>query len=82
MSYDPKTYDETEVPFADRKYMSFHGTSFHKTKDKAQITVVGDEAINDDNGYDAKEIFRIHNLYLGEAWKSNDYSDHCIVRIQ
>jgi hypothetical protein len=82
-AYDPKTYNEDEFPLSKRKFMSFHGTSFCGVQDKAIIKViVGVGDFCDGNGYDEKEIFRIHNLGLAEVYKSNSYIDHCIVRIK
>jgi len=81
-AYDPKTYDENEVPMDERKYMTFHGTSFCNVTDKALIKVVGADYFSDGNCMDEDEIRRAHNLGLGEAYISTHYIDCCAVRIK
>jgi len=78
-----KTYDEHEVPMEDRRFMTFHGSSFVNFKDEAMTNVAKYEAFTIDEGeFSPSELFAISNLFIAQAWLATDYSDFTIVRIK
>jgi len=65
-----------------KKFLCFWGESFVDVQDKAKVEEHDVEFFFEGNGYDPEDIRLINNLAIGGAWNSQDYYDHCVVRVE
>lgn len=61
-----------------KQFEAVWGDSFHHPGRKA----IGLDFVSDDNGYTPEEREAVDQLEVGQTWRSPDYFDHTIRRIE